>query len=82
MVMAIVKHADPEGMRDLAGRRIVGEMRMMAQVCDLGELLISQASGRVTMIFSLSGRSAQVRGLPGEEEQQSVLIVIGPADDG
>ena len=82
MVMAIVKHADPEGMRDLAGRYIAGEMRMMAQVCDLGELLISQASGRVTMIFSLSGRSAQVRGLPGEEEQQSVLIVIGPADDG
>ena len=68
--------------RGLAGRRIVGEMRMMAQVCDLGELLVSQVSGRVTMIFSLSGRSAQVRGLPGEEEQHSVLIVIGPADDG
>ena len=28
------------------------------------------------------GRGAQVRGLPGEEEQQNVLIVIGPADDG
>ena len=44
---------------------------------------ISPASGHVAIVFcSLSGRGAQVRGLPGEEEQQGVLIVIGPPDHG
>ena len=47
-----------------------------------GAELPVKRSGERTSTISLLGRRAQVRGLPGEEEQHGVLRVIGPSDHG
>ena len=44
VLLGMCLRAGKRSYRGLARKRIVGEMRMMAQVCDLGELLVSQAS--------------------------------------